>query len=121
MTGGKPLRILCLEDNPLIAFHIEIMIDDLGHCAQLTLASFAELMVISELAIDCALVDIDLADGRTGPAAAQWLKERGIPAIFVTGQEDIAAANAALVVDSVIKPVSPQSLAAALAQISPPA
>ncbi len=108
------MRILCLEDNPLIAFHIEQMIEDLGHVPELTLSSFAELKAMPELAVDCALIDIDLADGRTGPAAAKWLREREIPGIFVTGQQDLAEKNAALVVDCVVKPVSLEGLAGAL-------
>lgn len=119
MSPVRPLRILCLEDNPLIAFHIEQMIEDLGHRPDLTLASFAELEVHCDLAIDCALIDIDLADGRTGPAAARWLHERGIPAIFVTGQGDIADANMAFAVGCVMKPISLESLASALTHVSP--
>ena len=118
MSSAKPLRILCLEDNPLIAFHIEQMIEDFGHLPALTLSSFAELEAIPQLAIDCALIDIDLADGRTGPTAARWLHNKGIPCIFVTGQKDIADANAEFVEGCVIKPVSPERLASALLQLT---
>jgi CheY-like chemotaxis protein len=116
MSSAKPLQILCLEDNPLIAFHIEQMVEDLGHVPALTLGSFAELEAISELAIDCAFVDIDLTDGRTGPIAARWLHDRGIPVFFVTGQKEIADANASLALGCVVKPVSIDSLASALEQ-----
>ncbi len=116
MLQAMPMRILCLEDNPLIAFHIEQMIEDLGHVPALMLTSFAELQAYPELAVDCALIDIDLADGRTGPEAAQWLNERSIPGIFVTGQQDLAEKNATLVVDCLVKPVSLEGLAAALAR-----
>lgn len=108
------MKILCLEDNPLIAFHVEQMIEDLGHVPELTVSSFAELQALPELAVDCALIDIDLADGRTGPAAAKWLHERGIPGIFVTGQQELAEANAALVMDWIIKPLSAEAIAKAL-------
>lgn len=118
MSYAKPLRILCLEDNPLIAFHIEQMIEDLGHMPALTLTSFAELEAIPQLEVDCALIDIDLADGRTGPTAAQWLHKQGIPCVFVTGQKDIADANAAFVKGCVIKPVSPERLASALSKLA---
>lgn len=117
MSTANPLRILCLEDNPLIVFHLEQIIEDLGHLPVLTLSSFAELEAFSELVIDCALIDIDLADGRTGPIAARWLHDRGIPAFFVTGQQDIADANAAFVLGCVIKPVTSEGLASALNRI----
>lgn len=102
---SKPLRILCLEDNPLIVFHLEYMIEDLGHIFEGAMESFAELCNLAPPAIDVALVDIDLADGSTGPAAAQWLFERGIPAIFVTGQTNVAELHADVVVATLIKPV----------------
>ena len=87
-----PLRIFYLEDNPLIIFHVEAMIEDLGHIFAGSADSFSELkQIINAHEIDGALVDIDLADGRTGPTAAAWLREKGIPVLFVTGQETIAA------------------------------
>nr|WP_234835868.1 hypothetical protein [Sinorhizobium meliloti] len=30
-SSASPLRIFYLEDNPLIVFHIEAMIEDLGY------------------------------------------------------------------------------------------
>ena len=99
------LRILCLEDNPLIAFHIEQMIEDLGHVPALTLPSFEALSALSALDFDLALVDIDLADGCTGPRAADWLGEKGVPSIFVTGQRELAENNAHLVNGYMLKPV----------------
>lgn len=119
MSASKQLRILCLEDNPLIAFHIEQMIEDLGHVPQLTLSSFAQLLTIADLDVDCALIDIDLTDGRTGPTAARWLHERGVSCVFVSGQQDIAEANRAFVADIIIKPVVARDLARVLAQLTP--
>lgn len=101
-----PLRILCLEDNPLIVFHLEHMIEDLGHLFCGAMESFAQLRTVSDLDADVALVDIDLADGSTGPDAAQWLHDRGIPAIFVTGQKEVAALHTETVVATLIKPIS---------------
>jgi hypothetical protein len=60
------------------------------------------------------LVDIDLADGPSGPSAVAWLSARGIPAIFVTGQEAVAAQYADIVVGIVGKPISERALKAAL-------
>jgi CheY-like chemotaxis protein len=102
-----PLRIFYLEDNPLIIFHVEAMIEDLGHVFAGSANSFTELIqVIDTLEVDGVLVDIDLADGRTGPDAAMWLQERGIPALFVTGQEQIATQYGGAVLGYVRKPIS---------------
>lgn len=81
------------------------MIEDLGHIFGGAMESFAQLRDVAPQAIDVALVDIDLADGSTGPDAAQWLFDRGIPAIFVTGQMGVAQLHADLVVATLIKPV----------------
>ena len=101
------MRVFCLEDNPLIALHVEQMIEDLGHVAAGTLGSFAELKKhFASLEMDGALVDIDLSDGRTGPQAAMWLKQRGVPTIFVTGQSELAYAHQDVSIAVVAKPVS---------------
>lgn len=115
-----PLRILYIEDNPLIVFHLEAMIEDLGHVFAGSVASFAELVAnFDSLAFDVALVDIDLTDGRTGPAAAAWLKERNIPSIFVTGQVGIAEEPGSAALDIIAKPVSAEVLGQKLEQVRP--
>ncbi|RVH04528.1 response regulator [Sinorhizobium meliloti] len=108
----SPLRIFYLEDNPLIVFHIEAMIEDLEYVFAGSASSFADLVGrIETIEVDGVLVDIDLADGRTGPAAAKWLRQRGIPSIFVTGQEAIAAEYPETALATIGKPVSESELA----------
>ena len=124
MSGKKlkprlPLRVFCIEDNPLIVFHFEMMIEDLGHVFAGSSESFEDLRNQADTAaIDCALVDIDLADGPTGPEAVLWLKERGIPSAFVTGQELTAAQHCKSAVCTIGKPVSEAALAACLAALA---
>lgn len=104
--------IVYLEDNPLIAFHVEQMIEDLGHVFAGCLDSFDALQKeFPSLDMDGALVDIDLADGPTGPQAAAWLHERGIPTIFVTGQRQIAIQHKDVCRGIITKPVSSEDLA----------
>lgn len=106
------LRVFYLEDNPLIAFHVQAMIEDLGHIFAGSVSSFSELKAsIDEFAIDAALIDIDLADGPTGPAAAEWLLERGVPSVFVTGQEREAAQHSSISLGIMGKPITIQELA----------
>ncbi|OJY71770.1 MULTISPECIES: response regulator [unclassified Rhizobium] len=111
-SSASPLRIFCLEDNPLIIFQVEAMIEDLGHLFAGSAISFTDLVKRQDLdRIDGVLVDIDLADGRTGPNAAFWLSRQGIPSIFVTGQEAIAAEYSHVVLATIGKPVSEIELA----------
>ncbi len=110
-----PLRVLCLEDNPLIAFHLEQMVEDFGHRFVAAVESFSDLQAsFDTLEVDCALVDIDLADGRTGPDAAAWLSSRGVAVIFVTGQEQLAQDHGHHSAGFVSKPVRPEALRCAL-------
>jgi DNA-binding LytR/AlgR family response regulator len=89
------------------------MIEDAGHIFAGFADSFAQLKIeLDVTGVDGALVDIDLADGRTGPGVVAWLKERDIPCIFVTGQEEVAAQHADLAVAAIIKPVVASDLAA---------
>jgi DNA-binding response OmpR family regulator len=106
-----PLRIYCIEDNPLIVFHLEHLIEEAGHVFVGFADSFSQLKADPAIAgIDGALVDIDLADGRTGPDAAAWLKGQGIASIFVTGQQDVATLYADRVLGVVAKPISSDEL-----------
>ncbi|MGK6356620.1 response regulator [Sphingomonas sp. DT-207] len=112
VLNPAPLRVFYLEDNPLIVFHVETMIADLGHIFVGSASSFSELVeTIGALQVDGVLVDIDLADGRTGPAAAAWLRDQGIPTLFVTGQELIAADFPSTALALVKKPVMIPDLA----------
>lgn len=115
MTSNRPLRVFYLEDNPLIVFHVEAMIEDLGHIFAGSLASFSDLKAsIDGIEMDAALIDIDLADGATGPAAAAWLHERGIVSLFVTGQEHIAAEHTAVSQGTISKPIELHEFASKL-------
>lgn len=108
-----PLRVLCVEDNPLIVFHLQQMIEDLGHRFVQAFEAFDEMRdQVDVTQIDCALVDIDLNDGRTGPDAAAWLHERGVPTLFVTGQDQLARGLGEIVVGIVTKPISEDALQA---------
>jgi CheY-like chemotaxis protein len=112
---GPPLRLYCVEDNPLIVFHLEHLIEDAGHIFVGSADSFSQLKIDFEhVDINGALVDIDLADGATGPEAAGWLKERGIPSLFVTGQEGIAASYLDLTRGIIVKPIAAAEFAGKL-------
>jgi CheY-like chemotaxis protein len=85
------MRILYLEDNPLLAFHVEEVIEDFDYVSAGSLSNFAEPKgKFQSMQFDAALVDIDLVDAPTGPEAAARLPKRGIPAILLTGQAEVA-------------------------------
>ncbi|RYD87867.1 MAG: response regulator [Sphingobacteriales bacterium] len=112
------MRIFYLEDNPLIVFHVEQLIEDLGHTFAGSLDSFVALKSqVDDFPMDVALIDIDLADGRTGPEAARWLGSFDVPCFFLTGQAQLATDDAHLVLGIISKPVNLQDLAEKLSLV----
>ncbi|MHB8529460.1 MAG: response regulator [Caulobacteraceae bacterium] len=93
--GGPPsLKVLVVEDEALIAILVEDMITELGHEVVGPVGRLAEAMDIarSEIAVDCAILDVNIK-GRDTYALAAALTERHIPFIFATGyaREKLAA------------------------------
>jgi DNA-binding response OmpR family regulator len=114
----QPLRVFCIEDNPLIVLHLEMLVEEIGHVFIGSSDSFEDLRSrIDGLDFDVALVDIDLADGRTGGEVATWLNGRNCPSILVTGQEQLAARYADVSVGVIVKPVTADLLARNLKSI----
>lgn len=86
MTLSRPLRVLLVEDEALIAMIIEEMIGDLGCTAIGPAATLdaALALVESTTDADCALLDINLRGAPSWPIA-DALKAKGVPFAFVSG------------------------------------
>lgn len=77
--------ILIVEDEFLIAVEMEEVVLDLGHKSAGIADDMSSAMQKASGEIDVALVDINLADGATGPQIGERLvAEFGIEVIFVT-------------------------------------
>ncbi len=99
MSSGKPLRILIVEDEILIALELESLLQDLGHEVVGIAASSNEALALGQdLTPDLAFVDIHLADGPTGVDVARHLAaEHQVTVLFMTANakripEDFAGA-----------------------------
>ncbi len=113
--ASAPLRIFCVEDNALLVLHLQAAIEDAGHVFAGSAARFADVRAaFGGTEFDLALVDLDLADGRTGGMVAQWLHDRGRPSLFLTGQDQLAEHYAEASLGTIPKPVSEHALRAAL-------
>lgn len=82
----KPMRILIVEDELLIAADAEAMLTDAGH----EIVGMADDLESALIAADegrpeLALVDIQLSGGASGLDVAAELRGRGVPVMFVTG------------------------------------
>ncbi len=112
----KP-RVLIIEDEALIALETSSHLADWGYEVSGIAASVSDaLRQAEEVPPDLALIDVNLASGGDGVAAARELRSRyGAPVVFVTGQSDqesrrrMSAAGAA---GCIFKPYDPRTLKA---------
>lgn len=85
LTG---LRVLVVEDEMMVAMLMEDMLADLGCIVVGPISRLDEAMEgVSELELDCAVLDVNLGDQSVFPLA-DLLRERGIPYAFATGYGD---------------------------------
>ena len=85
MTGQAAKRVLIVEDEALLALHLEDLLTDLGHQV---VGHAMRVDVAMELAragdIDFAILDINVAGTKSFPVA-DILCERSVPFTFATG------------------------------------
>jgi two-component system, response regulator PdtaR len=81
------MNILIIEDNPIIAMDLGWILEDMGHriCGTADTSNKAmEECVASKP--DLVMVDLNLADGRTGLALVNTLADLCIPSVIVSGE-----------------------------------
>jgi DNA-binding response OmpR family regulator len=106
-------RILIVEDEPLVAFDNENMLQDAGYQVVATVDSFADAaLVIESEEIDLVLTDISLAGEGDGTDVARAAAAKGIAVLFVTGHPSEEAQSLAL--GCLAKPYSEKVLLGAL-------
>lgn len=82
------MRVLIVEDDPLIAMLLVDSLADAGHEVVGPAATMAEALALCGASTpDLALLDIDLRDGSSGLDVARALLDRwGVRSIFASGQ-----------------------------------
>lgn len=114
MTTGAG-KVLIVEDEFLLALQLEDIIEGGGHAVIGTVPDLASLGTLA-VAPDVALVDLNLRDGLTGPAAARQLAgEFGARVIYVTANPGQIGTPAETAIGVVQKPFTRQSILAAIA------
>jgi CheY-like chemotaxis protein len=110
-NSTRSLRVLIVEDDPLIALHLELLLRELGHIV-VGAASRGSTAIEAarEHRPDLVLMDMRLAGRRDGAEIAAEIRSRyGIPVIFMTAQSDPHSrerAWSARPIDHLVKPVS---------------
>ena len=78
-------KILIVEDEFLIAMEMEEIVRDLGHVCVGVADHLEGALAIANNEIDVALVDVNLADGATGPLIGEkFANEYAIDVVFIT-------------------------------------
>lgn len=106
-------RILIVEDEPLVAFDNEHLLQDAGYEVVATVDTVEEARRVIEEAeeLDLVLADIALSDG-SGVEVAKAAQAKSVPVLFVTGNCPAEAKH--LAVGCLSKPYSPRVLKNAL-------
>ena len=106
-------RILIVEDEPLVAFDNEHMLQDEGYEIVATVDNLADAAeAIGREPIDLVLTDISLAGEGDGIDVARAAQAKGVPVLFVTGH--CTEAGRPLALGCLAKPYSDKVLKNAL-------
>jgi CheY-like chemotaxis protein/nitrogen-specific signal transduction histidine kinase len=124
-AAGRPLTVLCAEDNPYGRVVMNTILTELGHRPDFVDSGEAAVKAAERGGYDAVLMDVVLAglDGIAATRAIRALpgKAGQVPVIGLSGHNEAGneeAARAAGMNVFLIKPVSPGKLAAALAAVS---
>ncbi|MGZ8311793.1 MAG: response regulator [Allosphingosinicella sp.] len=110
-------RILIVEDEPLVAFDNEHMLQDAGYEVVATVDNLAAARaVIESEPLDLVLTDIGLAGEGDGTGVARIARDKGVPVLFVTGNPTAGVAGLALA--CLAKPYSEKVLKSAIAALN---
>lgn len=103
----KDQRVLIVEDEFLIALDVADTIEAMGHQVAGMANSRGHAMALAQAA-DIALVDVNLADGRTGPTIGRELAETyGVTVIFMTANPEDVESDITGPLGILTKPVMP--------------
>jgi DNA-binding NtrC family response regulator len=104
----KFLRILIVEDEPLIAMFAEEAVADLGHQPIVAASCEAAKRCMAEHDIDAAILDFILKE-ETSEEIALVLQEKGVPFVFATGNGTVNSASGEGV-EILVKPYTSEDL-----------
>ncbi len=98
-----PLRILIVEDEPLIALDVHTIVEDAGHTVAGCVDTMSQaLAVAASGSVDVAIMDIELATEPNGVEAARRLRdEHGVRSLFVSASLNPEIRTSAAALDPV--------------------
>ena len=85
----KPMRILIVEDEPLVSLQLQTELEELGHRCQAATDVASSWTFLETQSFDIALLDFNLGN-ETSTAIADFLVDKEIPFAWMTGYTDSA-------------------------------
>jgi two-component SAPR family response regulator len=116
MQPAKIIRVLVVEDEPLIGMIVENFLGDFGYSVVGPIENLkAAVLLAATEQVDVAVVDINIA-GQIATAVADKLIEREIPFLFVSGYEKMRGTRYASI-PFLRKPFTPEDLHEAVERV----
>lgn len=82
------MRVMILEDNVFISMQLEDQVQQLGHEVLKPVKTVEEAMaLISQDIVEFSLIDVELGES-LATTVAQELSDRGVPFVYVTGNDE---------------------------------
>lgn len=107
-------KVLIIEDEMLVAGHLEMLLEDLGFQPVGVAADSEEARSLVEAQPDIALVDCNLRDGPTGPQIGAWLASKGIEVIFLTANPGMLGSGVEKTLGVISKPCGDDCIGAVM-------
>lgn len=86
--GTAPRRIMILEDEPLVALELQMIVEDMGHTVTSVADNQADAVAQAERdEPDLIIADIQLRQGSGTAAAEAIFRRRQVPLIVVSGNQ----------------------------------
>lgn len=98
----------------LVAMNLEMILEDFGHEPIGIVPDLPSAEPFYDVALDLALVDLNLRDGLTGPQIAERLSARGVPVLFITANPRMLGDGIAGTIGVITKPTDPPTVQAAV-------
>src|SRR3954471_18942198 len=118
VKSKPPAQILIMEDEPLVALELQLLVEDMGHQVCAVVATEADAVREADVtAPDLVIADIQLRQGNGIRAMERIADRREVPVIFVSGNHAFTPNPQIRTARFIAKPFRVESLRKAVADI----
>lgn len=118
VSPAMPHKVLIVEDEMLVAGHLEMLLEDMGFEPVGVAATRDEAQKLADARPDIALVDCNLRDGLTGPEVGAWLTKQGVKVVFMTANPSLVKPDLHPAIGVISKPCGDECLGAVMSYLT---